>query len=353
MQSPPNANGPGPPRTRAAARPHRRGLTLVELLFVISLISVLFGIGVGMLSDLDPAERAAVGLVQNVLRSARNTAVARGAPARVRIDPEQRALEAEGLAVVGTWHFESPPLEGAFGLDGRVGGADVEELVARGYRGEGLAFVGAADEVRVEVPVQDDPAFDLARGFAVELAVRRDEAHGARLLTIGRSFYVEVDAAGAVGAYLIPKLVDEAGRPTPGARVWVRTEAGALPLGRWARLALRYDRRTFACSVDGLVLAERDEAAEVWKVDEPLVLSGGRSAFPGVVDELVVAAVSAEERALLPGGVTFGASTPDEILFAPDGSLDPRASAGPLEIVLEFPSGRVETVRVNPYGTVE
>ena len=62
----------------------KAGLTLIELLLVMGVLALVLGVGLGSLASLNPGERAAVGLVQDALRSAHNSAVARVASARVR-----------------------------------------------------------------------------------------------------------------------------------------------------------------------------------------------------------------------------------------------------------------------------
>ena len=139
-----------------ARRPAARaGLTLIELVVVMGLIGVLLGAGIGMLSTLNLGERAAIGLVQNVIRAARNTALARSSPAIVRIDRAAGTISAEGTQVVGTWHFEDERMRGGRQLDGRIGGA---EVVSGGYIGKALSFTKAQRGSVATVPIDGGPA---------------------------------------------------------------------------------------------------------------------------------------------------------------------------------------------------
>ncbi len=131
-------------------------MTLIELLLVMGLIALLLGFGVGAIAGLDLGTMGASSLVRSTLRSANNWAVARQAPSRVRIDPETGGVVAEGLAVVGTWHFEEEPPRGAFGLDGQLVGA---ELTDNGYIGRALRLVSDNQGACYEIPVHTDPAF--------------------------------------------------------------------------------------------------------------------------------------------------------------------------------------------------
>ena len=155
----------GPGRPAAHSRPRGRvGLTLLELLMVLTLLSLLLGAGVGVLSQLDVGRRAAAGAVQNLIRVAQNSSVSRRAPARVRLDRAAGLVEAEALVVVGTWHFEGGGTEGDFGLDGTSSGA---ELVDDGWIGQALGFARASRGSYAQFPVHLDPAFDLSAGFSL------------------------------------------------------------------------------------------------------------------------------------------------------------------------------------------
>ena len=72
-----------------------------------------------------------------------------------------------------------------------------------------------------------------------------------------------------------------------------------------------------------------------------------------VVDELALAVVVATDELELPGDVTLDKDAPKVVQFAAGGALDPGVHMEPVEIGLEFPSGRKDRVRVGMYGTVE
>jgi hypothetical protein len=144
----------------------------MELLLVMGLLALLMGAGVGMLSSINLGRRAAVGLVQSVVRAAHNSAVARNAPARVRIDVPTGTMRAEAMAVIGTWHFESERLEGAFEINGVL---ESGSIVDDGYIGRALTFSPTAGRTpAAEFPVHQDASYDLSLGFAIECVVRVD-----------------------------------------------------------------------------------------------------------------------------------------------------------------------------------
>ena len=339
----------GAPRPPAAPR---SGLTLLELLLVMGLLAMLLGAGLGSLSSLDPGRRAALGVVQNALRTAHNTALARRAPARVRIDREARTITAEGMRVIGTWHFEDGDLAGVDGMDGVLIGADVA-LVENGFLGSALCLTDAPRGSRVEVSVQDDPAYDLELGFAIDLVLRPDDLRGARLLAIGDAFEAHLTGLGGVSALFHRLEIDALGVPRRGRAVHVETAPGVLRPGRWTRLRFEYDRRALRILADGVALGVTHSSEAVWRVEGPLVLCGGGTMVAGAIDELVLAVLDGSQVVTLPGDVAFGAGAPAFVHFAAGGALDGAQHPGPVTIPIELGDGRTETVLVSLYGTVE
>lgn len=328
----------------------RGGFTLIELLIVMSLVALILGLGLGVFATLDVGGRVAVGSVQNVLRSAHNWAVARSAPARVVIDQALGTLRSEGHQVVGTWHFETDAIQGAFGIDGvRFGG----EIVPDGYQGHALSFVGQPARSHVDFPLQTDPAFDLKNGFSIRFALRPVSGRGGELLDAAGVIHLETSADGSLKAYFIAQRNEAEATGGRGGRVTISTEQGVLTANRWSIVELTYDRVHFALSVDGQIAAFVGEEAPVARVEGPLVLSPSQNAFPGTIDALVVSVVVADSATELPKGVALSKGSPREIVFQPGGGLDRTRHREAVSIVLERDDGTKSTVTVQPYGTVE
>jgi prepilin-type N-terminal cleavage/methylation domain-containing protein len=334
-----------------APRVSRAGMTMLELLLVMGLLGVLLGAGVGVLASINLGERAAVGLVQNSVRSARNAALARGAGARVRIDAAQGELVAEALEVVGTWHFESQPtLLGAFELDG---GALDTVLVDDGYVGKALAFPRGS-KATASVAVQNDPSYDLSDGFRIQCAVRVDEDGGGRLLRLGDTIGLDVSSSGVVRGWFTPEVLDSTGRPMKAGKIVVESAPVKVPASVWRRVVLDYDRQRLALEIEGLEMARADADARVWPIDDALRIGDDRSGFVGAIDSLVISAVGASEVVKLPEGVRFAPESPAWIRFDAGGALDRAAHSEPLEIRLVFEGdASTRTIRVGMYGTVE
>ncbi len=330
----------------------RAGMTLIELMLVMGVIAVMMGIGLGAFASLDPGRRAALGQVTSLLRSAHNTALASGAPARVSLNLKTGEIDAVGMRVVGTWHFEDLSLEGSDGLAGVFLGTD-SLLVDEGFLGKGLGFEGAPARARAEFPVQDDPAFDLAMGFSLELSYQPAELSGAQLLTIGDALILEATSGGGVSVSFHRREVDALGQPKRGARVGVRTGSGVLRVDQWNHVRCIYDQRVLQILVNDVPLAGTAADVQVWKSDGPLVVGGGVSLPAGVLDRLVLSVASGSEHSVLPLGVSFVKPTPPAVQFMAGGALDPRVHPEPVGVVLDFGDGLVETIRISTYGTVD
>jgi hypothetical protein len=354
----------------------------MELLLVMGLLALLMGAGVGMLSSINLGQRAAVGLVQSVVRAAHNSAVARNAPARVRIDVPTGTMRAEAMAVIGTWHFESERLEGAFEINGVL---ESGSIVDDGYIGRALTFSPTAGRTpAAEFPVHQDASYDLSLGFAIECVVRVDGNGGGRLLRMGDTVGIDVTTGHGVKAWFVPEIVDTSGSTVRGGKVVYESVPGVLAVGRWTRVRVQYDRRRLVLEIDGVEAQHPDvrnvakpsdkeaaaqkknppanptvdedyarDIAPVWRVEGPLVLGEASQSFACSLDNLVISSVSASQDIRLPETVRFAADTIPEIQFDAGGDLDRAVHDGPVSVWLEFEDGARVEIGVGMYGTVD
>jgi hypothetical protein len=314
------------------------------------LIAVLLGLGLGVIAKLDMGDRVAVSAVQNVIRSAHNWAIAQGTGARVRIDNTAQTLRAEGFLTVGTWHFETEPFTGAFDIEGSSGGG---HQITDGFEGHALSFDGETGKPHVVFAVKQDPSWTFTEGFAVRCALRVSGLSGGSLLDLGGAVGIDTTSDGAIKAWFIAQRSDDEQKQGRGGRVAMSTNPGLLAPGRWSQIAVEYDRRVFTILVDGQPAARLDESAPVERLEGNLVLSPSQTAFPGDIDNLVVASVVAGDVRELPRGIAFTPETPAEIVFEAGGGLDRTVHKDALKVALDFGDGRKETVLVNLFGTVE
>ena len=337
-------------RGPSVRRAPQSAFTLIELMIVMGVIALVLGIGLGSLTRLDLGDRVAQSTVQNLLRTAQNWSIARQAPARVILDPKSGTLRAEGLSVIGTWHFEKLPIQGALGLDGLATGG---QIVEDGYQGRALSFAGEPMRSHVEIAVQHDPSYDFARGFLVRCAVRPASTSGGLVLALGGVIGLETSDEGGLRGWFITERIDEHGVAQKGGKIALDSPPHMLTPGRWSLVELRYDRHELELLLDGVLVARVDEIASVWKLEGPLMLSPGQTPFPGALDSLVIGAVAGEEAAQLPSHVSFAKDVPREILFQPGGGLDRERHRERVVVKLEFEDGRKAEILVQPYGTVE
>jgi len=324
-------------------------MTLMELLLVMAILAVILGTGMGAFATLDFGKRQARGVVKNVLRSAQNSAIARQAPARVHIDADGKTIVAEAMQIVGTWRFEDKQVAGVSGLDGVVSGGTL--FVEDGFLGDALYVDGNVGSKAV-IPIQRDPIFDFRDGFSIQCELRREDSGGGKPINVGEIAGIDVGNDGRVRGWFIP-AVEEKGETKPGGRVLVESEPGLAPVGAWVRVKLEYDRSNLVLTVDGMPAASYDETAAVWRIDQPLSISGKSFPFHGAIDDLVISCVVASDETVLPDSVAFSGDTPRDIWFAPGGGLDRAKHTGPVLMTLEFDDGHREQILVGAYGTVD
>jgi len=348
------------------AQSFKRGLTLLELLLVMAIMGVVFGLGLGAFAALDAPDDASLGLVRSTLRSASNEALSRETEARVRFVRETDvggevvgALLPSKLFVAGTWHFETEALKGAFGIDGA--GFSLR-TVDDGFIGHALSLAQKGAEARFDV--KKDPAFDPSEGFVVELCLRSQaiEESAGHVLNIGNSIGIDLMPDGSLRGWIAPDFSTGKERAVASAKggTFMFAESGphSVVAGRWSRVRLEYDRRRLAIDVDGRPYQRIAADLPVRELVGPMVLSNAdRQGFRGDVDKLVVSLFQFTEPVELPRGVTFTEATPREVVFSGGGGLDSAVHRGPVEIGLRFLDGsegsHIKKVRVNLFGTVE
>ena len=330
-------------------RTARAGMTLIELLIVMGIVAVILGAGLGALAGIDTGSAPALAVVNSSLRSANNWAVARRAPARVAFDSKTNTIHAEGLAVIGTWHFETSPPRGAFALNGSYQGVDI---VDDGYLGMALDLEGAEEGGNYSVPVHASSTYDLSSGFQVAFSAKPVGKGTGRVLAIGETLGVELTSNGAIKAWFYGERREENSVVTPSGKVLAETSPGLLRIGSWSRVLVSYDRRELAIFVEGVPAAQTSDEAFVIKVSGPLVVGAPRRQWPGRIDSLVISAVAANEVIDLPEGVSFAETAPKQVVFAAGGGLDRRIHSEPVRFALDMEDGTSEQIEVGVYGTV-
>ncbi|HRV81105.1 MAG: type II secretion system protein [Planctomycetes bacterium] len=331
----------------------RSGFTLVELLLVMGLIGILVGTGVGMLAGLAPAERAVAGLLEDTCRLAQRSAAAQSAPARVLCDLTTSEVTAQVLRTVGTWQFEDAELGGGGDLPAVWMGSDDVPLTPVGFEGQALDLAQARGEAELQINLAEDGAFDWSEGFSIRLAVRVEVAKSALLLRMGDGLVLALSNFGALGAEFRVATPSDSGAPIRGPRVRVETEGGLFEPGVWRLVEVAYDRRALSIRVDGIERARTPEQGPVWLGPARIWISDRQAPFLGSIDRLVVAVIEDLPARPLPGQARFHPESPTEIVFGPNGALDPLVHATPPKVRWLLPDGREDSIVVGLQGTVE
>ncbi len=335
----------GRPPRRGAAR--ARGVTLVEMLVVISIMGLLLAVGVGVWISFRSGSRrksAYLALV-GACRRARVFSVEESAPSRLVLLPPvngRHGFRAEGQRLVGFWHLESghdpgkpgaaDPLVGFAGRTLHEAGGEfyVKGQPVNGYRGTGLYF-GKGGSV-----VLPEDSGRLPRGGSFSLWWLPEHMEfKQRLLSRGKELVLAMAPGGGLEA--------KVGTTT------LTTEGYRLPRGRWSHVAFFFSAEEVVISVNDVVRARTAHGEEIELPAEkerglPLEMGAGEWLLFGTVDEIAVhRSVREQEIRLAPGFKLECAG--DQIRFDAAGALDRNYHAGPVRVGVTSPEegGRTET----------
>ncbi len=270
------------------------GFTLIELMAVMSVLTVLMGVGIGfMLRRGNPMEQA-VAIVRDQVRLAAVSAKSRSAPTEVLLlrDGDRIQLRVRGLEPVAAWHCE--PREQSMHEQTR---GDVRGLYEPGRFGMALRADLEARTAILRVPTQGRPVWDLRDGFLLRLDVRLDERAACTLVQLGRAFSLTLDGDGAPEVRL---ALGDASKQGPARTV--RSPA-PLPLRRWVTLDVVHDGTALHLAVDGRVVGQVDALGGPFQRDgDVFEVSPGNAALAGLVDEIQLWAYQLADPVDLPSG---------------------------------------------------
>lgn len=309
----------------------------------MTILSVLFGIGVGAFRKLARPDRMAISQIKEALRSARLFARSEGAPASVSVQPAENAVAAFGLRTVGNWHFEDDtgtgwPFDAVY---------DPGSLDPDGALGSALRLDSGTPLALPSPP----PSFDSPYGFGIDVYVRPlDAPRPMTLLERAGMWSMGLDAEGSLVVSL--QLVG----PDGPQQVRHVASGASPPPDVFSRVTVQFDGRTLSIALDGARVGEDlafDEPRRL-VLNHGVSISTGRSpeAYRGALDELRLLSVVATDQALLPPEVQLlgGAQL---LRIDAAGHLDPAWHRTPMTITLEHGDPpRRSVVEVGLLGTV-
>ena len=162
---------------------------MMELITVMALISILAGIGVGLLGGGNTDMRLAWSVLQDQIRLAYEGARGSGRPSEVRFEQLRDGpivVQARVLAPVGHWHLE--PGEDWFAdLVPELNGVPVEN----GRYG----YARRADDQKTlfTVATKGRSRFDLSQGFSLRLELKFSARARCTVARLGDAFRLELD----------------------------------------------------------------------------------------------------------------------------------------------------------------
>lgn len=266
----------------------RRGVTVLELLAVIVIMSMLLGFAVFYMqgANQDLGVHASVNHVAGLFRLAHQHARTTSSPAWVVLDTRGNVAHVLLKETVGEWHLEQDASgkqgEGAFGRDAVVQGGKA----VPGRIGQGVELGGSGVIRCPEVPLQDP-----AQGLSLELwFLRAGGRSRAVLAKVGN----DVELAAEVNGELQARV---------GA-LSVRSAGLRVPLDAWCHVLLIYSGRDLRLFLNR-VPAGMAAGAAAWAAGQPLIVGDTKSGLVGIVDEIRVGLILPQERFSLPAQVSF------------------------------------------------
>jgi prepilin-type N-terminal cleavage/methylation domain-containing protein len=313
----------------ASRRPRRAGMTLLELLTVIVILSLMLGLSVYFLKNAnrDLGVNASANTVQSMLRGAHQLARSNAAPAWVVIDTKANSIYLLAKETVGEWHLEDST--GAFGRNATIqGGTPVPGRVGQGMR------LGTSATIQCG-PV---PVYSPDQGVAVELWYLRKRGGRGILFSIGDQVEGTSESDGRVTVRIGSLTVDSGN---------VR-----VPLEAWCLLQAVYSGRDLRLFLNRAPVSAPVLGKNAWSPGGAFTVGSQKQGFTGIVDEIRLSLVIPRDAFSLASESVFefpaGFVTPPDgevvISFDSEGRLDPAVHAEPFKFAVKSPADRRDLV---------
>ena len=300
----------------------KRGVTLLEILVVLAILSMIFAMTIGVLrnANRDLGVMAAANTVTSLLRAAGEHARAENSPAWVVLNRDERTAGTLIRETVVMCHFEDTT--GGFGKTIDVHGAvQVLGRIGLAYRFRGSDTIDCGDI----------PRFAPDQGIAIEMWFNRAPGTGKHVLaSIGKEMELSVDAVGRIQCKV--------------GQVTATSGTNLIPREWWTYVQAIYNGREIKIIING---AEAGTIAckHPWRSAAPLTLGAKKDGLAGLMDEVRVSAIVPHDTYALPPQVEFelprNAKVQDGeylIGFDSSGRLDITRHTSDLMLVIKSPA---------------
>ncbi|MBI4563829.1 MAG: hypothetical protein HY716_03940 [Planctomycetes bacterium] len=312
------------------------GVTLLELLAVIVILSLVLSMSVFLLREAnrDLGVRAATGHIVTLLRAVQHHVRAEGSPAWVLLDMKEQQVYTLTQQTVQMWHFEDD--SGAFGMKASVHGA----LRVPGRVGMAYRFVRPSQTIECGAmpDIPQDGGFSIGFWFQKTGPPRRSV-----LCRLGRDVEISMEGSG---------------------RMNVRLGAGSLDSGRhlvprdaWAYVHLSTNGRDAILYLNGAEVG-RAAVSKAISGGGSLILGSKHDGFMGLIDEVRLSLILRRDAYRLPSECRIevepcGTAARDQYLIAfdPQGRLDARSHPSAVTLKIISPAEE-EVVTITPEGLV-
>jgi prepilin-type N-terminal cleavage/methylation domain-containing protein len=302
-------------------RAHRAAFTIIELLVVITIISILLGISTGIYfkfvrtTALMGEQRA----VMAVIQMARSTAVEEGGETFVCIDTENNQIYPFGREKVGVWHFETLGeglSRGALRQGALVAPDGAIVVLADGKVGKAIQLDGTAYlKCKLYRAPQwiNIPTYNARDGLAIEAWVAPVNTGAAKMNVFKREGWFEMaltwDAAAEMyklSARVVTLDPDYPSEDDLRYKYCSATSQAVIRPGEWTHLRMSYHKMSdvMALEINGnkVDTFAHSDTGSVPEDSEPLdptetaigAAADGSDAFTGRIDELIVSAYTVD-----------------------------------------------------------
>ncbi len=298
----------------------RAGVTLLEVLVVLAILSMIFGLTIGLLrnANRDLGVMAAANTITSLLRAAGEHARAENSPAWVLLDIDDRVAGTLIRDTIVMCHFEDT--SAGFGKTLQVNGP--VQVLGR----VGLAYKFTSSNT---IDCGDIPRFAPDQGIAIEMWFNRAPGTGKHILaSIGKEMEVYVDPIGQINVKVGSTIANSGQNRVP--REW------------WAYCQAIYNGREIKILINGAE-AGSTPCRYTWKGAAPLTLGSKKDGITGLLDEVRVSVIVPHDTYPLPPQVEFElpktAKIQDgEFLIAFDASGRLDATRHPAEVPITLKS---------------